>query len=60
MTIIAEDEAACKLFDCLVAYHKRANKVELPEGPMSDNHVVIGVLSTPELPAVKVSTPNIL
>lgn len=60
MTIVAEDEAACKLFDCLVAYNKLANKVKSPEPPILDNHVTIGVLPAPELPVAKVSKPNIL
>ena len=60
MTIIAHDEAACKLFECLVAYHKLVGKAELPEVPELDSDVVIGVLPNPESPVVKVSAPNIL
>lgn len=59
-TIVAQDEAACKLFEFLVAYHKMVGKVELTKDMESDNDVVIGVLSTPESLPVKVTVPDIL
>ena len=57
--IIAEDEAASKLFDCLVAYGKLANKVELPETSTIEDHITIGVWPTQELAAVvEARAPN--
>ena len=55
--MIVEDEAACKLFDCLVAYNKMATKV-MPENSKLKDQITIGVWPTSELPAVKAAAPN--
>jgi len=56
--IIAEDEAACKLFDCLVAYNKLINKVVPPKTSNLEDTVTIGVYPTSEMPAVETKTPK--
>ena len=52
-TLIVENEAACKLFDCFVAYNKLANKFESLEASAIEDHLTIEMSPTPELVEVE-------
>ena len=56
--IVAEDEAACKLFDCLVAYNRMVHKGAPSETSTVEDNITLGVLPTSELPAIKAKAPK--